>query len=86
MIYIFPRWVCLFCWRKYADRSWDYINRSQTHECGNWAEAAVFPEKEYISGTILDFKWVLLDSLFRVYAKQLFDAILHSLHYIKLGA
>ncbi len=35
-IYIFPRLVCLFCWRKYVDRSWDYKNRSQTHECGNW--------------------------------------------------
>jgi hypothetical protein len=34
--YIFPRWVCLFCWRKYVDRSWEYINRSQIHECGNW--------------------------------------------------
>ncbi len=21
---------------EYADRSWGYINRSQTHECGNW--------------------------------------------------
>jgi hypothetical protein len=21
---------------KYVDRSWEYINRSQTHECGNW--------------------------------------------------
>jgi hypothetical protein len=30
-----PRSVCLFCWRKYVDRSWNYINRSQTHECGN---------------------------------------------------
>jgi hypothetical protein len=19
-----------------VDRSWEYINRSQTHECGNW--------------------------------------------------
>ncbi len=28
--------VCLFCRRKYVDRSWDYINRSQTHECWNW--------------------------------------------------
>ncbi len=34
--YIFPRWACLFCWRKYVDRSWEYINRSQTLECGNW--------------------------------------------------
>ncbi len=21
---------------KYVDRSWEYINQSQTHECGNW--------------------------------------------------
>jgi hypothetical protein len=21
---------------KYVDQSWEYINRSQTHECGNW--------------------------------------------------
>jgi hypothetical protein len=20
----------------YVDQSWEYINRSQTHECGNW--------------------------------------------------
>ncbi len=36
LIYIFRRSVCLFCWRKYVDRSWDYINRSQTNECENW--------------------------------------------------
>ncbi len=47
---ISPQWSCLFCWRKYVDRSWEYINRSQTHECGYWAEAARFPEKEYING------------------------------------
>jgi hypothetical protein len=35
-IYIFPRSVCLFCWRKYVDRSCDYINRSQTNKCWNW--------------------------------------------------
>ncbi len=48
--YIFPLWACLFCWRKYVDRSWEYINRSQTHECKIGAEAAQFPEKEYING------------------------------------
>ncbi len=36
VIYIYPQSVFLFCWRKYVDRSWDYINRSQTHESGNW--------------------------------------------------
>jgi hypothetical protein len=33
---IFPRWSCRFCWRQYVDRSLEYINRSQTHECRNW--------------------------------------------------
>ncbi len=44
-IYIFPRSVCLFCWRKYVDRSWDYINRSQTHECWNWGWGRAIPRK-----------------------------------------
>ncbi len=44
--YIFQRWVCLFCWRKYVDRSWEYINRSQTHECGNWGWGRAIPRKE----------------------------------------
>ncbi len=44
--YIFPRWVFLFCWRKYVvDRSWEYINRSQTHECGNWGWGRAIPRK-----------------------------------------
>ncbi len=43
--YIFPRWVCLFCRRKYVDRSWEYINRSQTHECGNWGWGRAIPRK-----------------------------------------
>ncbi len=38
---------------KYVDQSWEYVNRSQTHECGNWIEAAQFPEKEYINGIFL---------------------------------
>ncbi len=43
--YIFPRWVCLFCLRKYVDRSWEYINRSQTRECGNWGWGRAIPRK-----------------------------------------
>ncbi len=34
----------------HVDRSWEYINRSQTQECGNWDWAVQFPEKEYING------------------------------------
>ncbi len=43
--YIFPRWVCHFCLRIYVDRSWEYINRSQTHECGNWGWGRAIPRK-----------------------------------------
>ncbi len=43
--YIFPQWVCLFCWRKYVDWSWEYINRSKTHECGNWGWGRAIPRK-----------------------------------------
>jgi hypothetical protein len=44
-IYIFPRPVSLFCWRKYVDQSWDYINRSQAHECWNWGWGREIPRK-----------------------------------------
>ncbi len=44
--YIFPRWVCLFCWsKKNVDWSWEYINRSKTHECGNWGWSRAIPRK-----------------------------------------
>jgi hypothetical protein len=35
-IYIFPGSVHLFPVFRIADRSWENINRSQTHECWNW--------------------------------------------------
>jgi hypothetical protein len=28
-----------------VDRSWEYINRSQTHECGNWGLGCTIPRK-----------------------------------------
>jgi hypothetical protein len=42
-IYIFPQSVCLFCWRKYVDRSWDCTNRS--HDRGNWGWGRAIPRK-----------------------------------------
>jgi hypothetical protein len=30
---------------KYVDRSWEYINSSQTHECGNWDWGRAIPRK-----------------------------------------
>ncbi len=43
--HIFPWWVCLFCWRKYVDWSWEYINRSKTHECRNCGWGRAIPRK-----------------------------------------
>ncbi len=43
-IYIFPGSVCLFfAAAKYVERSWEYINRSQTHECRNWEWGRTIP-------------------------------------------
>jgi hypothetical protein len=39
------RSVSLFYWRKDVDQSWDYINRSQTHECWNWDWGRAIPRK-----------------------------------------
>ncbi len=36
---------CLFPAGKYVDRSWEYINRSQTHEYGNWDWGRAIPRK-----------------------------------------
>ncbi len=52
--------VCLFNCRKYVDRSWDYINRSQTPNVEIRTEAAQISEKEYINAI---FVAVLLKSL-----------------------
>jgi hypothetical protein len=44
-IYIFPGLVYLFCCKIYVDQSWEYINRSQKHECGNWDWGRAIPRK-----------------------------------------
>ncbi len=40
-----PNFHIHFCWRKYVDQSWEYIHRSQTHECGNWDWGLAIPRK-----------------------------------------
>jgi hypothetical protein len=44
-ISIFPWSICLLCCRKYVAWSWEYVNRSQTHECGNWDWCRAIPRK-----------------------------------------
>ncbi len=41
-IYIFPGSVYIFPPAEQADPSWEYIIRSQTHECGNWDWGPVY--------------------------------------------
>ncbi len=44
LLYIFLQLVCLFCFRKKnKDRSWEYINHSQIHECRNWDLGRAIP-------------------------------------------
>ncbi len=43
LLFIFPSLVCLFCCRKICDRSWEYIYRTQTRECGNWDWGRAIP-------------------------------------------
>ncbi len=38
---------------KYVDRSWEYINRSQPHECGNWDWGRAIPRKGIHKGVFL---------------------------------
>ncbi len=49
-VFIFPGRSAYSAAGKYVDWSWEYINRSQTHECGNWDWGRTIPEKEYING------------------------------------
>ncbi len=47
-LYISRIGLCLFCCSQICgvDRSWEYINRSQTHECGNnWDWGRAIPQK-----------------------------------------
>ncbi len=55
--------VCLFCWRKYVDWSWDYMNRSQTHKCWNWGWARAIPRKgkhKWDFRCSVQMRWTLL--------------------------
>ncbi len=45
-IYIFTGLVCLYSAAgKHVDQSWEYINRSQTQEFGNWDWSRAIPRK-----------------------------------------
>ncbi len=41
----------------WTDPAWEYINRSQAHEYGNWDWGRTI-EKEYINGIFVAVYWV----------------------------
>ncbi len=41
----FQDWSVYFAAAKYVDRSLEYINRSQPHQCGNWDGGRAIPRK-----------------------------------------
>ncbi len=43
--FIFQDWFAYMAAGIYVDRSWDYINHSQPHECGNWDWGRAIPRK-----------------------------------------
>jgi hypothetical protein len=43
----FQDWSAYCAAGKYLDRFWEYINRSQTHKCGNWIGTEV---AQFLSG------------------------------------
>ncbi len=49
-IYIFPCSICLFCYRKYVYRCWEYIIAHRNMNVELRTEAAQFSEKENING------------------------------------
>ncbi len=40
---IYPRLVCLFCCGEIGGPMWEYIDGSQTLECGNWDRGRAIP-------------------------------------------
>ncbi len=74
------RSVCLFFCRKHVDQSREYINRSQTHECGNWDWGRSIPflgihkwdffavQRAFGTPIFSDFfLWKILSAVFKVY-------------------
>jgi hypothetical protein len=85
VIYIFPRSVCLFCWRKYVDRSWDYTNCSQTHECGNWGWGRAIPRQgihKWDFRCSVSFNWSLFrDGILRHQFDKRLEPLLHAIQF-----
>ncbi len=67
---MFSPWsVCLFCCRTMVERTSEYIDRSQTHECGNWDWGPAIPFLGIHKSIFLCSAWTFL-SILRNLQKQ----------------
>ncbi len=67
--------MCLFCCSRICvDRSWEYINHSQTHECGNWDWGRAISRKG-------KHKWNVRCSVFEVFVCIIETHFRHELWY-----
>ncbi len=71
-IYLFPGSVHIFPPAEKADPSWEYIIRSQTHECGNWDWG---PDIPFLGIFVSNFRHFV----FAVWAEKVAKAGQHSL-------
>jgi hypothetical protein len=63
-----------------VDQSWEYINRSQAHECGYWDLCRAIPRNEYINGIFLAvYTYSTVDDVFNFTVKRNQDVLMRGL-------
>jgi hypothetical protein len=70
VIYIFPQSVCIFCGRKICGPTVGiYMNRSKTHDCGNWDWGRIIP---FLGIFVSNFRYCALQRQNAENLKQIF--------------
>ncbi len=65
------------CEGKYADGSWEYVNHSQTHGCGNWDWGRAIPRK-------VIHKWDFRCSVKLVSVGRVENQLSYSMYFVRL--
>jgi hypothetical protein len=72
------KWNCAAAAKK-ADRSWEYINRSQIHECGNW-ETEHYNSVLEITRSSFIWEYVNMNQTFFISFAAVFRIRIHRIH------